>query len=149
MAQLNLRPHATDFQVPEGEGTCCGLVANASTPACPLPISPSSLPPQHQTVPSTLRPHECEPLAQIESHLPSPSTFCGLVITTSGSVVSPLPRRPFLLLPQQSATPLVRTPHEWKCPAERSRQRPGSGVGTVWPPEPPAFFWLPRRASPL
>jgi len=78
----------------------------------PLPNSPTSLAPQHLTLPSAASAHELLPPAETAIEFARPSTTTGV----GELVVVPLPSWPLVLSPQQATVPSSITAHEWFNP---------------------------------
>ena len=76
----------------------------------PSPSWPYSLSPQHHTVPSVSRAHECEPPTAMPVAVDIPGTSTGVFLSVV--VVESTPGLPLLLLPQHLIAPPVSRAHE-------------------------------------
>src|SRR6266542_2403776 len=79
----------------------------------PSPSCPDVFAPQHQTVPSVRRAHECEPPATIASTFVRPVTGTGTLLESN----VPLPSSPLSFAPQQLTVPFPSIAQVWRAPA--------------------------------
>src|SRR4051812_26589353 len=109
----------------------------------PSPSWPAVFAPQHQTVPSLRRAHECAPPAAIASTLVSPPTGTGTLLES----VLPLPSWPLSFAPQQLTVASPSIAQVWRAPAAIARACPSpltslgtySGAGSGAPSCPSAL----------